>query len=300
MADLPAYPVQKLPERGSVAWVEHIGLHLGGVVSNSGAALHKMGVEVAAVGRVGRDTFGRVIAEELSRFADAVFLQEDPERPTTSSMVFIHPDGERSFLASLGSGVRFDTPDIPFEKLNPMGNRALLLGYINHLPGLNLQTLIPWLEQARAWGWLIALDVAWDPQGIWESTQQLLPHTDLFCPNEREAQALTGCAEPEAAAQKLLEAGVRQAVAIKLGPEGCYLLTASGFSARIPGHPVKAVDTTGAGDAFIAGMLAGWYKGFSWEQSAKIANAAGALAVTGLGAAEGVRSWDQVLDLAKL
>jgi len=299
VADIPAYPVRNLPEHGSVAWVEHMGLHLGGIVANTGAALHKLGIPIAAIGRVGQDMFGRVVEEELSRFADQVFLKHDPQRPTTSAMVLIHPGGERSFLASLGAGASFSAEDIPLEQLHELGVRALLLGYINHLPGLKVETLVPMLKRASGWGWLTSIDVAWDPNGTWETTRQLLSQTDIFCPNEREALALTGCAEPSEAAQKLLESGVRLAVAIKMGEQGCYALTADGLSARIPGHKVKAVDTTGAGDAFLAGMLAGWYKGFSWIEAAKIANATGALAVTGLGAAEGVQSWEAAVALSR-
>jgi len=64
-------------------------------------------------------------------------------------------------------------------------------------------------------------------------------------------------------------------------------------------YRVPVIDTTGAGDAFLAGLLAGWYHGLSWEEAGRVANATAALATTRQGATEGVDSWDQVMTLVK-
>jgi ribokinase len=66
----------------------------------------------------------------------------------------------------------------------------------------------------------------------------------------------------------------------------------------LAGQEASVVDTTGAGDAFVAGMLAAWYRGYDWATSGRVANVVGATATTELGASEGVRSWDEVLSLA--
>jgi sugar/nucleoside kinase (ribokinase family) len=87
-------------------------------------------------------------------------------------------------------------------------------------------------------------------------------------------------------------------VAITLGEEGCYVKPAGGSGEHIARHEAQAVDTTGAGDAFVAGMLAAWYKGHDWTTAGRVANVAGATATVKLGAAEGIRDWEEVLRLA--
>lgn len=297
VADIPVYPFGAMPERGAVNWVDRIDLHLGGIVGNTAKVLQQLGVPVAAVGRVGQDIFGQIAEQQLSSWADAVFLAQDARFPTTTTVVLIHPDGEHSFVAALGAGARFGAEDIPIEQLHELGVRALELGYVNHLPGLT-KALPGLLKRLRKLGWLISLDVAYDPTTHWADIRKLLPLVDLFCPNAQEATAITGHTDPEQTARSLMNAGVREAVVIKLGSQGCYLRTQEAKEAYFPGHKVEAVDTTGAGDAFAGGLLAGWYKGLSWERSVQIANVTGAMAVTGLGASEGVKGWEEAVRMA--
>ena len=122
----------------------------------------------------------------------------------------------------------------------------------------------------------------------WKKLRELLPFVDVFCPNSQEAEAITGESRPEAAAEVLLENGVRQFVAIKNGERGAYARPAKGEGIFYPAHDIEVVDSTGAGDAYIAGVLAAWHRGLDWYEAARIADAAGALAVTKQGAAEGV------------
>ena len=130
------------------------------------------------------------------------------------------------------------------------------------------------------------------------SATLVLGNADVFCPNLREAEAITGEAHPPRAADALLDAGVNEVVAITLGEEGCYVKPAGGLGEHIARQEAPAVDTTGAGDAFVAGMLAAWYKGYDWTTAGRVANVAGATATVELGAAEGVRGWEEVLRLA--
>ena len=88
-------------------------------------------------------------------------------------------------------------------------------------------------------------------------------------------------------------------MALKLGPDGCYVAGAE-FEGEVPAFPVRAVDGTGAGDAFVAGMLYGRLAGWPLADAARLANAAGALATTAVGATEGLLDLDGILAFAGL
>jgi len=292
VADILAHPVARLPTPGGLERVAHIALHSGGVVANTGVALSRLGVSVAAVVRLGRDALGRHLSDEIKVWATAHFLSFDQSVPTSSTLVFVGQDGERSFLLSSGAGERFSTRDLPLDRLSAAGVRALHLGYLNLLSQMDTAELIALLLEARERGFLVSLDVTWDPATDWDRVRAVLPHIDLFCPNLREASAITRTRGSEAAACALLELGVRQAVAVTLGADGCVLATPHLGLRKCAGLEVQVQDTTGAGDAFVAGMLAGWYRGLDWEVCARVAGAVASLSVTKLGVSEGVIGWD--------
>ena len=126
---------------------------------------------------------------------------------------------------------------------------------------------------------------------------QTLRAVATLCPNLREAEAITSETDPARAADALLDAGVREVVAITLGENGCYMKPIGGPGEYIAPQKASTVYTTGAGDAFVAGMLAAWYKGHDWTTAGRIANVVGAMATTELGAAEGIRDWGEILRL---
>jgi sugar/nucleoside kinase (ribokinase family) len=298
VVDVPAYPVAGMPDRGGLEAVERIDLYVGGAVANTGMALSRLGVPAGAIGCVGKDPLGQIVVEELSGWAEGLWIREDETRSTSATLVLVHPDGERTFISAVGANASLKQEHLPWEELVEAGTRAIHLGYALLLPGLDGAPMVRALKRARDLGLLVSLDVTWLPGASWEDALALLAHVDVFCPNLREAEAITGEANPARAADALLDAGVREVVAVTLGEEGCYLKPAGGSGEYIARQEASAVDTTGAGDVFVAGMLAAWYKGHDWTIAGRVANVAGATATTELGAAEGVRDWEEVLRLA--
>ena len=274
--------------------IDRIGLHAGGATANTGVTLARLGVPVAIMARVGDDDLGTFASGAVGRWARDVLVRKDSTLPTSGSIVLVHEDGERTFLHALGASSGFTTADVPVELLAERGARALHVGYALFLPAFDGAPMIETFREARARGLLVSLDVAWKPRADWRSLLPVLEHVDVFCPNLREAAEMTGCRDAACAAEALFEAGVRQVVAVTLGAEGCYLKTKT-VSRQVPGHRVVAVDTTGAGDAFVGGLLAAWYRGMPWGDAARIANAAGAAATTLPGAAEGVVDWESIV-----
>jgi len=164
------------------------------------------------------------------------------------------------------------------------------------LPGIDGEPTAKLLLRARDAGVITFLDVVWDDTGRWmELIGPSLPYIDYFVPSLPEAQEITGLGDPADAARALIDHGV-STVGIKMGADGCLVMTDEGQVIRLPAFQVDVVDATGAGDAFAAGFIAGIWQDWPLEKVARLANAVGALCVTGLGATGGVRSLDETLD----
>jgi sugar/nucleoside kinase (ribokinase family) len=125
--------------------------------------------------------------------------------------------------------------------------------------------------------------------------RSLLPVVDALVPNLAEARHLTGLTAPDDCAKALLEAGVR-AVALKLGREGCLIGNEQGLF-HVPGFAVEAQDSTGAGDHFVAGLIAGRLGGLDWHSAAVLANVLGAMATARVGAGISIARARDVLSL---
>jgi 2-dehydro-3-deoxygluconokinase len=126
----------------------------------------------------------------------------------------------------------------------------------------------------------------------------LVSRCDVVLPGADEAKVLTGEADPELAARRLLDSGA-QLVVVKLGAQGALALAADGGCVRVPGYPIaRTVDPIGAGDAFAAGLLIGKVRDFSLEETVALASRCGALAVTTPGDVEGLPRWADVANIA--
>ena len=176
--------------------------------------------------------------------------------------------------------------------------RALHVAGALVMPGLDGDPTVAVLEDARARGLTTSLDTVWDATGRWERLVPSLPYLDLFVPSLAEGSAISGQPEPESVAAWLRERGVGT-VALKLGADGCFV-SSEEFEGFVAAPAIEAIDGTGSGDAFAAGLLYGALAGWPLERSAALANAAGALAASAVGAVEGVRGLEETLTLAGL
>jgi 2-dehydro-3-deoxygluconokinase len=159
------------------------------------------------------------------------------------------------------------------------------------------------VETARAAGVPVVLDpnIRWKLWGRAEAKRvlcDLAARCDVVLPGADEAEVLTGEAEPEPAARRLLESGPRLVV-VKLGAAGALAVAADGTSLRIPAYPIaRVVDPVGAGDAFAAGFLIGNVRKLALHEALTLAARCGALAVTSPGDVEGFPRWADVADSA--
>ena len=293
VADVVAKPVDVFPERGKLVLVERMGLHTGGCASNTAIGLARIGISAGIIGKVGNDGFGDFFLSVMEREGiDATGVARAAATNTSATMVLVHGDGERSFIHYLGANATLRAEDV--DPAAFAGARLLHVAGALLMPALDGEPTMRLLLEAKARGLITSLDTAWDSTGRWmELIAPALPHLDYFVPSIEEARMLTGAQAPADVADALLAHGVG-VVALKMGEHGCYVASRS-QRLRLPAFDVATVDATGAGDAFAAGFLAGVVKGWSLEQTARFANAVGALCVLDIGTTAGIKNLQETL-----
>jgi sugar/nucleoside kinase (ribokinase family) len=299
VADLIAEPMdlRKPPAPGGLVITNSISLTTGGNVCNTGVAMAKLGMRVAATGLVGNDVLGAAVTEKLrAEGVDTSSVFQTSESQTSATVVAVEPGGERCFFHTPGATKLLDAAAL--RKCFPTFKQCLYvqIGYFGLLPTLTAD-LPKVLEELRreAPQTKIALDTV-NPPDRWERLQPILPHLDLFCPSRTEAASLTGETSPHKMVQAFRKHMRRpnSLVGIKLDADGCSLDDGH-KSVTVPAYKTDVVDTTGAGDTWFGGLLTGLIKGMSLGQAGKFANRAAADCCTALGASTGVRNFEQTL-----
>jgi sugar/nucleoside kinase (ribokinase family) len=278
----------------TTTWVDEIELSLGGNGANTSYAMAMLGGEVRLLGYVGADEFGdSVIAKLTGVGVDVSRMKRLESFRTATTVGLVNKRGGRAFLHQPGvSGEAFPEP-LEFAPDLIEGCSHFHLGNPFALPALRSHAGEV-VAGARKAGLTVSMDTGWDARGKWlEVAGPCLPSLDLLFVNEQEAEMLSGHAEPVKAAQFFIDRGAG-AVVVKLGAEGS-LIYEKGSEVHVPAFEVKAVDSTGAGDCFAGAFLAGLHHGMDAEGAARLANAAGALSVSKLGAVSGLRDFDATL-----
>ena len=306
VADVIAEPMdlRRPPAPGGLVVTRSVTLTTGGNVCNTGVAMAKLGMRVAAAGLVGDDVLGKAVTEKLRAEGvdtSAVFAAPGgggsggAGAQTSATVVAVEPGGERCFFHTPGATALLDAA--AFRRCFPVFRQCkyVQVGYFGLLPSLtaDLPAVLAELK-AVAPDTRIALDTV-NPPDTWERLRPILPHLDLFCPSRTEAASLTGETSPAemvAAFRKHMRPGTL--VGIKLDAEGCYLDDGrQAVTARA--YKIDVVDTTGAGDTWFGGLLTGLIRGMPLEQAGRFANRAAADCCTALGASAGVRGFEETL-----
>ena len=281
VCDLIFRPMSREVLEQDTSKAEDIKLSGGGDAYNVAMNLAALGEKVELLTKIGLDDLGEYLFQKLKKAEIGVKWCKRVEIPTSASGVFIKEDGERSFLSYKGACHSLNKVYFVQEIFND--KKYLYLGSAFDLPQLDGAGMVEVFENAQAAGVKTILDTTGEPKiKDMEWFSEVLKHTDYFLPSLREAQKLTGKAKAEEAAEQFAELGVG-CIVIKLGAQGCLLYEKGKFT-KISAYPASVVDTTGAGDAFVAGFISGLLQGFSFEKCAQYGNVIGSLAVEKLGA----------------
>ncbi len=286
---------------GKLLEAEPIEVTTGGIVSNAGIAMSRLGMRVAAFSYTGNDDWAAVIRRNLEREAvDTRWLEPRADGATSTTAVLIDPSGERSFAHCVGAPRLLDKAHF-LKHLDVFANsRMTLIGYYSLMPRLE-PDLPEILTAIRQTGCRTALDAA-GSGGSLQPLDRILPHLDVYVPSRAEAEHQTGERDPRRIIDVFRACGAPGVLGVKLGDAGALLSPAAGEYLEIPvvSPPGAVVDTTGAGDAYYAGLLTGLLRGMPVEQAGRLAAATGACCVTGYGATAGLRDFPQTARLAGL
>lgn len=258
-------------------WLEAADLVLAGSAGIVAAGTARLGLRTGIAAHVGSDYFGEFVLAELARRGvDTALVTREASVPTGLSVVLSTP-GDRAILTLPGT--------IPLQRAAALDDATLARTRHVHLAGLFLNPGLA--EQARslflrahAVGATTSLDTNWDPSERWEGVTDVLGATDVFLPNAAELQALTREDDLDVAAARVRALG--PVLVVKAGERGALGWDGAGKHSAAA-LPVDVVDTTGAGDSFVAGFLAARLGGRPFAECLRRAAAAGSLSTRAAG-----------------
>ena len=291
--DILARPVTHIPEGQGAALLEQVRFAPAGTAGGAAVGLAKLGLRTFAVGAVGDDTSGDLLAKLLAAHGvDTSHIARKPGIETSTSILPIRPSGERPALHLPGANLAFTIDDVPWNVIQKAA--YVHMGGNDVLRGLGRDGAATILRRARESGATTTMDL------LGEGSPRMLAiiepgiaFVDWFMPNAEQACRLTGSNTAEGAASALLRRGAR-GIVLKLGERGSLMMTVQ-EKFLLPAHDVSVVDTSGCGDAYCAGFIRGLSMGWKPAACMRLGNAAAALVAQGLGSDAGIVDLDATL-----
>lgn len=280
--DLVCHAIRR-PDKGETLIGDAFDIFTGGKGFNQATAAARLGAEVTLVGSVGADPFGEMLlAAAENEHINSRFVTKRTDIGTGVATIVIEPDGDNSIIVVPRANMALTTADID-AAVDCIADADVLL--------LQLETPIAASEHAAAIAKQHGTTVVLNPAPAQPLPDSLLGFVDILTPNQSETELLSGMKvssheEARRAAEALRARMVdtaNTAVVLTLGAQGALMLTAT-TSEQVSALPVEPVDTTGAGDAFCGALATALGSGETLRAAVEFANAAGAAAVTVIGA----------------
>ena len=290
---------ERMPRPGETVSGEGFETIPGGKGANQAAAAARLGGQVEMVGRVGADAFGPVLLDNLrSQGVGAAHVTPDPVAASGIAMIIVDAHGENSIVVAAGANGQVSMADLQAARGLLAQARYLLMQLEIPLPVVRAA-----IDLARELGLKVILNAA----PALKVPADFLQGVYCLVVNESETQAITDIAVTDLAAAReagrmmlgfgipvvIITLGAQGALLTMRGPEGAPALGAASAH-HVPARPVKVVDTTAAGDAFIGGLTVALLKDFPLVEAVRYATCAGTLATTVLGAQTSLPSAAQV------
>ena len=289
MIDLISY-VPRFPQMGETLHGTEFRMGYGGKGANQAIMAAKLGSKVVMVSKVGDESFGAGTLENFKKNGVSVsFVYKSKEEFSGVAPIFVTPKGENSIVIVSGSNNKLTAMEI--EKAS---NEIKQSSYLICQLEIEVELSLIALRLAKKLGVSTILNPAPARSSLPEEIYKL---TDIFCPNESEAELLTGkkinsMTDIEEMAKQFVTAGAKSVI-ITLGENGCYVLS-NGVGKHVSANKVSVVDSTGAGDAFVGALAHFLDLGIDIFESSKRASAVATMSVQGKGTQSSFPERDQL------
>ena len=293
--DIILNDIDGLPEVGKEKLARRMVTTLGSSSAIFASNLSSLGASVAFLGKVGTDAHGDLILDSLrSRNVDTTGVLRDEAVDTGATLVLNYHE-DRAMVTYPGAMEQLTIDDISDQVL--MQARHLHFSSYFLQPGL--RAAVPELfRRAQALGLTTSLDPQWDPAEQWEfDAHAILPHVDVFLPNEKELLCLTRASTVDDALATL--GNTARCVVVKKGNQGSYTWRDGQLHHQPPFLNESVVDAIGAGDSFNAGFICRFVQGRPLKECQTFGNLTGALSTTQSGGTAAFQDKGQLIELAQ-
>jgi sugar/nucleoside kinase (ribokinase family) len=293
--DVIGKSIDDIPDWGRLLPFDHVEHHVGGCAVNTGVDLVRLSggrLRVAVGGCVGTDGAAAFVRRRLAeQHVDVSPIVEAGNASTSFTFVIVGSDGRRRYFHHVGANALLKDSDVPDDLLERA--RYLHIGGSFLMPALDGEPCSRLLRRAKKAGLTTFMDTAYNPAADCRSLiEPCIEHLDVFIPSIEEAERITGRKNHEEV-MEALGAYDCPVVGVKLGADGC-MLRSRGETRHYPAFWVDAVDTTGAGDAFMAGFIYGMLHDWDIDRTADFANATAAHCIRAIGCSTGIRPAEEV------
>jgi len=268
----------RFPKPGETIFGQRFDLGFGGKGANQAVAARLCGADVFMVARVGDDLFGPATIENFEKFGiDTTHVKRVPGLSSGVAPIFVEPNGQNRIFVVKGANDALKPADVDDAAEILKSSDCIVLQF--EIP---LATVCYTVAFARKNNIRCILN----PAPAQTIDLGLLTDLDYVVPNESEAETITGVTvksvgDARRCADKLLSRGIRRVI-VTLGANGS-LLASGGISEHVPPFPVKTIDSTGAGDAFIGSFAVFLAEGFPELEAVRRANLYAAMSTMGVG-----------------
>ena len=271
--DLLYADMKRIPSLGEEVYTDNFSLCLGGGLPATLLNLARLNVPVRLGTYLGEDMFSAFAESEYKKHGVQLrnFHRGKDIPVNITSAVIVGSD--RAFISYGKPAVSFSEKDI--ESFYQMASGAAICY-------MESEALMDVYRQLKSEGTMLVYDMGWDDDLSFEKYAALLSLADLYVPNRKEAMKLTGAETPQEAALRLSEHFER--VIVKADRDGCYGLENGSLFCVPEIKEFHCTDATGAGDAFLSGLLYGLYHSYSFKEAVLFGNLTGGKAVTAVGA----------------
>jgi ribokinase len=282
-----------LPKPGETVLGGPFQMGPGGKGGNQAVAAARLGAEVTMVTKVGTDDFGKAAMNNFSKEKiNTEYIIQDENEATGIALIAVDDSSENMIVVALGACGKITGEEVKAAEQEIAKSKVVLV---------QLETTIEAVTSAISLAKKHDVKVILNPAPYQEFPREILKDIDFITPNETEATQITGIEvidEESAlkAARILFELGTPNVI-ITLGKKGCLLYNQEHQGLFIDGFKVKAIDATGAGDAFNGGLAYGLSKGFNLTKAINYSNATAALSVQKVGTAPAMPTIDEVENL---